>query len=285
MPFHDKEEDNSLLAAVDGQSTEEHGIKPRSSRAASRECRHNKYLLFGLSLSVLLNILLISTVFYTSSSTEKEPPSKYAGLQRDREEPYVIVTDYGSENTTLTDELWYGINVDSAVVALSDDWAREHGLRTAQRFPWDQSKGVYILHGYHNLHCLKIIYISLSEYRRGVPQSRNWHHISHCFDGLRRQIICDADDTPRATEHRAEVVSGLLQHRQCRSWEALEEFAKQHTGCYKRPDNPNDGKPIIDRFKHCPPDSGYVIKDNYVNPDEFLVGLPEESLQIPEDYQ
>ncbi|OTA98112.1 hypothetical protein M426DRAFT_31074, partial [Hypoxylon sp. CI-4A] len=121
----------------------------------------------------------------------------YAGLQRNREEPYVLVTPYSSDNETLQDQMWRGINVDPAVVALSDNWARQHDLRTAQRFPWDQTKGIYILHGFHNLHCLKIIYISLSEYRRGLPQSRSWHHISHCLDALRRQIICDADDTPR----------------------------------------------------------------------------------------
>ena len=28
------------------------------------------------------------------------------------------------------------------------------GLPVAQRFPWDQSKGVYLLNGHHNLHCI-----------------------------------------------------------------------------------------------------------------------------------
>jgi len=99
------------------------------------------------------------------------------------------------------------------------------------------------------------------------------------MDALRRQVICDADDTPRATERRAEVVSGLLQHRKCRSWEALEEFAKQHTACYKRPEQP-DGKSRLERFKHCPPDSGYVVTNDYAPTDEFLVGLPEESIEL-----
>ncbi|KAJ8128840.1 hypothetical protein O1611_g4793 [Lasiodiplodia mahajangana] len=189
------------------------------------------------------------------------------------------MTPYGGGNETLQDQLWYSINVDSAVVALSDDWASRHGLRKAQRFPWDQSKGIYILHGFHNLHCLKIVYISISEYRRGAPQTRSWHHISHCLDALRRQIICDADDTPRATDRRVEVVSGLRQHRRCRSWEQLEDFAKRHTACYKRPDNPDaEGPSNLDRFKHCPPGSGYMVTENYVPTEELLMGLPEESL-------
>ncbi|KAI1283463.1 hypothetical protein F5Y07DRAFT_394371 [Xylaria sp. FL0933] len=237
-----------------------------------------KALLLILSASFALNIFL--TALYFQSSFPSEPPTKYAHLKYVREEPYVIVTPYSSENETLQDQLWYNINVDSAVVALSDDWVAKHDLRRAQRFPWDQSKGIYILHGFHNLHCLKLVYISLSEYRRGIPQTRSWHHISHCLDALRRQIICDADDTPRATDRRVEVVSGLHQHRQCRSWEQLEAFAKRYTACYKRPENPDESHSSkLDRFKHCPPGSGYVVTDNYVPTDELLEGLPEESIQ------
>ncbi|GAW17258.1 hypothetical protein ANO14919_067130 [Xylariales sp. No.14919] len=242
------------------------------------DSRLHKVVLFLLSISIVLNVVL--AILYLRTLSPSETPTKYAQMKRVREEPYVIVTPYSSDNETLQDELWYNINVDSAVVALSDDWAAEHGLRKAQRFPWDQSKGIYILHGYHNLHCLKIIYISMSESRRGVPQTRSWHHVSHCLDALRRQIICDADDTPRATDRRVEVVSGLLQHRQCRSWDQLEAFAKQHTACYKRPENPDEKKASkLDRFKHCPPDSGYIVTDNYVSTEPLLEGLPEESIQ------
>lgn len=243
----------------------------------------NLNVVLGLFLaSIVLNLFLITVLLYPIAQNEViEPPSKYARLQRNREEPYVLVTQYSAENETLQDQLWHDINVDAAVVALPDEWAVRHDLRTAQRFPWDQTKGIYILHGFHNLHCLKIVYLSLAEYRRGDPQSRSWHHISHCLDALRRQILCDADDTPRATDRRVEVVSGLWQHRKCRSWGELEEFAKQHTGCYKRPENPEGGLPSkLDRFKHCPPGSGYVVTDDYVPTDELLVGLPEESIEL-----
>ncbi|KAI0376694.1 hypothetical protein F5Y04DRAFT_285637 [Hypomontagnella monticulosa] len=222
-----------------------------------------KALVLGLLfISIALNILLATVYFRRIASSEQS--SLYAQLYHDREEPYVLMTPYSSDNETLQDELWYNINVDAAVVALPDDWASQHGLRKAQRFPWDQSKGIYILHGFHNLHCLKLVCISMSEYRRGLPQTRPRHHISHCLDALRRQIICDADDTPRATDRRVEVVSGLHQHRRCRSWEQLENFVKQHTACYKRPEIPNEDLSKLEGFKHCPPESGYVVKDDYV---------------------
>ncbi|KAI3337673.1 hypothetical protein F4824DRAFT_489000 [Ustulina deusta] len=105
------------------------------------------------------------------------------------------------------------------------------------------TKGLYILHSIHNLYYLKNIYISLRKYRCG--------------------IVCDADDTPRATDRRPEVVAGLEYHRMCRSWDALEDFAKRHTACYKRPENAErDGPKKLDRFKHCPPGSGYVVTDD-----------------------
>lgn len=101
------------------------------------------------------------------------------------------------------------------------------------------------------------------------------------MDALRRQIMCDADDTPRATERRKEVVSGVGQHRMCRDWSKLEEWARQHTACYKRPDDPEgDGRPIVDRFKHCPPGSEYVIDEHYVPVDDIVSGLPAESIDI-----
>ncbi|KAI1195974.1 hypothetical protein F5X97DRAFT_345090 [Nemania serpens] len=238
-----------------------------------------KILIGLLSVSCLLNLILVVAFFFSSRSAE--PLSRYAKLRRTREEPYVFVSHYTSDNQTLQEQLWHDINVDAGYVALPDDWAAQHGLRRAQRFPWDQDKGLYILHGYHNLHCVKRIYLSITEYRRGDPQTVSWHHINHCLDALRRQIICDADDTPRVTDRRLEVVSGLLQHRQCRRWADLEDFAKRHTACYKHPENPEtDPLPNIERFKHCPPGSGYAYRDDYIPSDEFMVGLPEESIEV-----
>ncbi|CAJ2512979.1 Uu.00g010980.m01.CDS01 [Anthostomella pinea] len=261
----------------DGSHVEKIRLQPGQF---SYDNKRGRRIYLGVLLVSLAFNLLFAASYLRASFLLSEKSSPYAKLERNREEPYVIVTPYSSENEALQDQLWYDINVDAAVVALSDDWASQHDLRKAQRFPWDQTKGLYILHGYHNLHCLKLVYISMSEYRRGVPQTRSWHHVSHCLDALRRQIICDADDTPRATDRRAEVVSGLLQHRRCRSWDQLEEFATQNTACYKRPDNPDaEGTSKLSRFKHCPPGSGYVVTDDYISTDELLVGLPEESLQ------
>ncbi|KAI0142954.1 hypothetical protein GGR57DRAFT_508423 [Xylariaceae sp. FL1272] len=247
---------------------------------------HNRHRLLnrfsiavGLLLaSAILNIALLLQA--VKPDVDENPPTKYAQMRRTREEPYVVVTQYDSRNQTLQDQLWHDINLDAAYVALPDDYVDEHELRRAQRFPWDTSKGLYLLHGYHNLHCVKIVYLALAEYRRGDTQTRDWRHLSHCLDSLRRQVICDADDTPRATERRPEIISGVYQHRMCRRWEDLEAYARKYTACYQRPENPDaDTRPIIDRFKHCPPGVDYVFNEDYVATDPYVEGLPEESVE------
>ncbi|KAL4740775.1 hypothetical protein BDV11DRAFT_203956 [Aspergillus similis] len=265
------DEDTGLLDDID-RTRQDPNIPPESSKPY--RIRFSVLILI-LILSFATNIITLSII--VSGNKPYQTPSPYANLHFTRTEPYVLLTDYSSPNTTLADTLWHSINIDSGVVALSDTFAASHNLRTAQRFPWDTSKGIYILHGFHNLHCLKIIYISLSEFRNGHAQSRTWHHISHCLDALRRQILCDADDTPRATDRRVEVVSGVGQHRVCRDWGQLESWAKAHTACYKRPEKPGD-EVGLKRFMHCPEGSRYVVDEGYVPETDILTGLPEESI-------
>ena len=64
--------------------------------------------------------------------------------------------------------------------------------------------------------------------------------------------MCQADDTPRYT------VGGRIgfdQTRQCRSWEKLEEWAKQYNSCYGGVSG-NPG-PLIEVYKYCPKGSPY----------------------------
>lgn len=79
-----------------------------------------------------------------------------AGLSPDPSVRFPYSTGYGPEvtNHSLLDERWEAIDINPGVVALSDEWAVEHNLAPTQRFPWDASKGVYLLTAFHTLHCL-----------------------------------------------------------------------------------------------------------------------------------
>lgn len=67
---------------------------------------------------------------------------------------HVWITDYSSGNRTLSDGLWHNLRPAYGTVALDLDWAAEQRLPETEHHPDDPSKGVYILDGYHQIHCL-----------------------------------------------------------------------------------------------------------------------------------
>ena len=78
-----------------------------------------------------------------------------AGLVPEIMSTYYEETGYSDpENQDHADALWDSIDFDAGIVALSDDYAKEKNLPIAQRFPWDLTKGIYLLNGHHHLHCL-----------------------------------------------------------------------------------------------------------------------------------
>lgn len=94
------------------------------------------------------------------------------------------------------------------------------------------------------------------EFWQGVPQTRAWSHVIHCTDTLRQDIICNADDTPRYSTKSKSPGSGMGQVRQCRSWDKLEEWARQYNSCYRSVNQTSDIEQI-QRFLYCPKGSPY----------------------------
>ncbi len=133
------------------------------------------------------------------------------------------------------------------------------------RFPWDHSKSIYQLSGIHSLHCVKSIAVTLYQLKYDLPLSRSWKHVMHCVESLRQDVMCQADDTPRYTIGGA---LGFDQTRQCRSWEKLEEWAKQYNSCYGGDSfNP---QPLIEHYKYCPKGSPYRDQVSRVWGNDFI---------------
>ena len=102
----------------------------------------------------------------------------------------------------------------------------------------------------------QVIFISLSEHRHSVPQSRAFPHVLHCLDEIRQDIICHADATPRYTTADAVPETGVGQLHQCASWGALEAFADANSACF-RFINQTDAIDTLERFRFCPEESPY----------------------------
>ena len=106
-------------------------------------------------LSGLGNLLCISRGFQNPGLRNLDfEKSLYAGLKRDVPIPYRDDTIFSPHNRTLSDAAWDSWVVDPGIVALPHDWVKAKMLPRAQKWPWDDDKGVYLLNGYHNLHCL-----------------------------------------------------------------------------------------------------------------------------------
>lgn len=77
-----------------------------------------------------------------------------AGLEADKVLEIPWMTKYGNTNLTEAAVVWEDISFDAGMVALDHTWAESKGIPRAQDFPWDKSKGLFVLNGYHSLHCL-----------------------------------------------------------------------------------------------------------------------------------
>ncbi|CCD52292.1 hypothetical protein BofuT4_P080870.1 [Botrytis cinerea T4] len=239
-------------------SGDSEGSEPFSLRNSSRASSRRPILNF--ICAILFFFASNAVTWYMSSTYHKKHVSfrtPYAGLERDTisiidgHDPYTDVND------TLRDQLWLDINVDDGMVALPDEYVEKMGLPVSQRFPWDESKGIYLLQAHHNLHCARSVYISLMEYRKDIPQTRSHHHIIHCLDALRRDVICNADDIPRFTTPDPVPETGHGQLRQCRNWDKLNDWAKEHNACYRYIHEQSGNFPEIERFVWCPEGSPY----------------------------
>lgn len=72
------------------------------------------------------------------------------GIARD----FFTNTEWSSDNKSHADMLWTELTPDVGMVVVDHDYSKDMALYKTQPFPWDNSKGIYMLEGYHSLHCL-----------------------------------------------------------------------------------------------------------------------------------
>ena len=183
-----------------------------------------------------------------------------------------------SENETESGAAWEAIAGGHAMVAVDYAWALTHHLpQTAEHVFSDQpGQVVYGIEAYHAMHCLvsrfapfplplpspsKPLFTLIPSAHQCPPQKtirrhyfnlknnetpdRPLEHDLHCFDALRQSIMCAADDTLLA--YTAPFQLGVNQVRRCRDWDALRDWAVDHTACY-RDWEPPEGE---SRWGHC----------------------------------
>lgn len=182
----------------------------------------------------------------------------FAGLKFDTPVAYQTVSEYWHPNVSDGDmeAAWDAIDTNAIAISLHDNYAKAVGLAPSTRFPWDTERSVYYVKGIHDLHCLKLIRKAIVSKHHGKNQAFNLHHIYHCLDGLRQDIMCTADDTPMPAPVAHHVGKGQI--RQCRNWGKMIAWARQpdQHACYDF-DDYREATNTLELFAFCPPDSPY----------------------------
>ena len=106
-------------------------------------------------ISCLGNLIWVSHFIRASpTASQSMDRSLYAGLERDVPMPYRHDTIFAHHNRSIADAAWDSWVVDPGIVALPHEWVKAKMLPQSQHWPWDKDKGIYLLNGFHNLHCL-----------------------------------------------------------------------------------------------------------------------------------
>lgn len=128
---------------------------------------------------------------------------------------FQTVTEYSSDNPAIVSEAWARFVI-NGFVALPNSWAAERQWPAAREMPEDTDKGIYVVDGFHQLHCVvrsrapsshqhtadglqMSIRETVSDLMDGKPVQNYTYtvrHLNHCYDALRQAIMCRADDTP-----------------------------------------------------------------------------------------
>ncbi|QSZ35673.1 hypothetical protein DSL72_006795 [Monilinia vaccinii-corymbosi] len=177
-----------------------------------------------------------------------------AGLEPDIEVDFGEKTAFADlSDLAALDKLWRSIDTNPGIVALPFDYH----LGSTETFPWDKTKGLYVMNSFHSMHCLQALYVYVRNCDSGANQTQTFEHAIHCLDVLRSEVMCTADDTPLSFRFQEADRAERTPKRRCRDWDKLVEYTTAHSACFRRysPNDPRYG--TLDEYLFCPPSSPY----------------------------
>ncbi|KAF2232967.1 hypothetical protein EV356DRAFT_534253 [Viridothelium virens] len=229
----------------------------------------------ALLLSFVFNVMLVAALAQMYRKTKKPDASLYAQLPWTKAN-YEFNSFYGSagasaEHEKKADNMWEAYTA-SGVVAIRKSEAEAWQLPTAQDFPWDKDYSVYHISGMQSLHCLKKMRRSVVLAHRQEPQSDDYADLLHCFDMIRQDILCHADDTLMYTAPAGEQLeTGEGQVRVCRDWSKLEEWYDDNTACFAYTNKTEGVTDELQQYKYCPKGSKFApaMRAHFGLPDDW----------------
>ncbi|PQE28640.1 Thioesterase domain-containing protein [Rutstroemia sp. NJR-2017a BBW] len=183
-----------------------------------------------------------------------------AKIKRDTVVGFTHESDFTSKDRKIQNAAWQSpeLNPELGLVALPETFASSKDLPTSQLWPWDLSKRIYLINGFHSMHCVHALRVTIHQFFDGKVPTLPESHVIHCIDVMREEIMCSADDTPRYTGRvNTEVgkkiaTSGNGQTRMCKNWSALAKWATDNSACYRYVNKTDPDFPELERYKYCP---------------------------------
>ncbi|KAI9663962.1 MAG: hypothetical protein M1821_007453 [Bathelium mastoideum] len=239
-------------------------IQALQTAAAEQDGRKGTSRSWGaaLLLSFLFNVVLVVALAQTYRRGSKSDVSEYAQLPPTRSN-YEFNSFYGAAgaeavNEKKADGMWEAYSA-SGVVAIPNSNAEAWQLPAAEEFPWDKDYSLYAISGMHSLQCLKNIRRSTVLAYHGGTQGDDYAQLLHCFDVIRQDIICHADDTLMYTPTSSEQSRiGEGQSRICRDWNKLEQWFEDNSACFAGLNETEGVADGLEHFKYCPKDSKFA---------------------------
>ncbi|TRX87977.1 hypothetical protein FHL15_011118 [Xylaria flabelliformis] len=238
-----------LLTATESSKSKGEQLEPVHRQVGSTKSGYPWLALIIL----LLASLLYNVLQAVQASRGDNCVSLIGGLRTDQHDSFTEESMWSdTSNMTALDKLWSDMDVNPGIIQLPKD-AR---LGSTQTFPWDQSKGLYMLDSYHSLHCLKNIYAYVRMRQRDDSGGPTAGHIFHCLADIRLSVLCEADDTvlPFLGKTKVEVPAPK---RMCRSWKRLEGYANKNSACFQRREDDDPLHDSLFEYMNCPASSPY----------------------------
>ncbi|OTA55903.1 hypothetical protein K449DRAFT_452416 [Hypoxylon sp. EC38] len=235
-----------IPVSQDGSDTEEKDFLPIEPTHSSVRWRLDLLILSTVLVgSICFNVFFIYRQFVKPWELLDELSTQFAGLSRNVPTEILSGSNFDSMNRTIQDAAWNHVDIEpwNGFVALDENYALSQGLPHSQRWPWDLSKGVYIMTSSHELHCI-----------------RTWHypHLMHCLNVLRESVMCNANDTPlyigklHKNVYEKSPRAGTGTMKMCRDWNKLLAWSRARSACYRPVHWTEERFREIDRYKSCP---------------------------------
>lgn len=130
-----------------------------------------------------------------------------AGIVR----PFVTHTEWSSENSSRADDLWNALAPEVGMVVVDNGLSRQMDLYDTSTFPWDHGKSIYMLEGFHSLHCLVrpyIMYVCSNDSRADdfLERCPSTERYANSNEAFRKPLLCIITSTVSTHSERTQSV-------------------------------------------------------------------------------